>query len=310
MNFLTFFKLGYSALFRHFGVFIFFNVLVYALLASIPLLELKFQFLSKIEDFKAIIIGEAIPINYKNAGNDLSLFGLFLSFVILLNCFTAFICFESDKHNVFGKIFRYIKFTIQNFYKLFPIFIMKFLVMLFIVLLPFIFIFMTEFFLNKMMSTTESVAVVIRLLTFPTIALGVLLIGSYYLKLCLVEYAALLQKDGFWKAFEINTSAINDVKIVMLLIILINLTLSTICGLIIFNFIREAASSIKSTEILILFLNNKPLIALSLLSTMPIHAMYGSMCYIFKVFAFKNDQFSADKIWNSILGATKDKDAP
>ncbi len=301
MKFLQIFWMGYRNFLRHLSIFFTYLFLSYLVLVLlIGFLEFKFSFNSNQFSIENLSVPTTSSIIYA-----IKLWA-FLYFLYLLNsAYITFVSFEKRSLNVFKKIFYFIKFCGFSFHRLTFTFFLKPLLFGILCVLPFLFLAVSAFFMDFYNVSKPVVSSIITLLSFPAFGLCIVLIIYYYIRLSLVEYSVLINKNTFFEAYEISMTGVEGSKLAILLSGFVNV------GLFILLYMCESAmavaphtliSDIDSEELWQLdthitlfssfFYSNIPLI--------PIWAMYIGNCMVFKSYSFRNDLESAEKSWENL----------
>jgi hypothetical protein len=300
MKFFDLFFVGYRIFFQNISVFVTFCVYSIALCYLLFFFSIEPRIQLGLADILSIQAGDDLTKTVNNFKHDVIFLSMVLIFLALLNCYVTFVCFEKDSSNFINKISRFTKFYFSHSYRLIPVFFGKILMMLWITSLPLIALLLANYSLNIMVVSPTSSKAIIDLLTIPISLIGLYFFCVFFLRLCLVEYAALIQKIGFWRSYEISMTTMFNNKLKIIGILAINCALSVVlifAILIAFGIsidIEHSIYNLISDNIVILILG-------VFIYSIPLLAHFISCCQLFKYFAYRNDNVSAEKIWNHLF---------
>jgi hypothetical protein len=300
MKFPDLFFIGYRTFFQNISVFITlcFYIIILCYLLFFFSIEPKIQM--DLEDILSIQAGDDLTETVNHFKHDVIILIISFIFLSLLNCYVTFVCFEKDSYNFISKILGFTKFYLCHSYRLIPIFFGKILMMFWITSLPIIALLLINHSLDTMFVSQTSSKAIIDLLTIPISLIGIYFFCIFYLRLCLVEYAALIQKIGFWRSYEISMTAMFNNKLKIITILIINCIISVA---LIFIILAGLGIPIElKNGILTLISNNSVILLLGFfIYTIPLLAHFISCCQLFKYFAYRNDTVSAERVWNQLF---------
>ncbi len=302
MKFFQVFLLGYRHFLRHFSIYLTYLILSYIVFVLIiGVLDFKFSF-----DYSKFSLESLAAIKPSSIIYALEFWG-FLYFLYLFNtAYITFVSFEKRSLNIFKKIYYFIKFCGFCSYRLIPTFFLKPLVFGIILLLPFLFLAVAAFFMDFYNIGKSTSVSIITLLSFPAFGICMLLAIYYYIRLSLVEYSVLVNKNTFFDAYEISMTGVEGSKIAILLCFIVNV------GICILLYICEATmvaaphsliSEVEPEELWEFSTHVRLFTAFfyTSLPLVPLWAMYIGNCMVFKSYSFKNDLGSAEKSWENLF---------
>lgn len=302
MKFFQIFLLGYRHFLMHFSIYLTYLILSYfVFVLIIGVLDFEFRF-----DHSKFSLDSLATIKPSSIIYALEFWG-FLYFLYLFNtAYITFVSFEKRSLNIFKKIFYFIKFCGFCSYRLIPTFFLKPIVFGIILLLPFLFLAVTAFFMDFYNIGKSTSVSIITLLSFPAFGLCGILLIYYYLRLALVEYSVLVNKNNFFEAYEISVTGVEGSKLAILASTIVNVGICiAICilELSMSNSPTSMISEVEPEELWELSTHVRLFTAFfyATLPLIPIWTIYIGNCLVFKSYTFKNDLGSAEKSWENLF---------